>query len=182
MALDHGNERGMIQRVFGERRSTMIDEARPYAVAELHATQARTRDQMRGLLETLPHAAFEPAVKEDEHGEAPWSAGQVIAHAVDAQINTFLRAARLAVGLGLGPDVPSHPDPALMPALSRADSLALLDIGDRDLAELRISPPTDAVSEVTREDEIMGTSGYKDMLLFLCLHDDDHLEQLKVLV
>jgi hypothetical protein len=103
-ALDHAAFGAIIQRVFRERTSTMVDEARPYSVAELHDSLTSSRRAMRALLETLPETAFEP---QPAIGDEPcWSAGQIVVHTVEYQVNTFLRAARLAVGLVPGPEAP----------------------------------------------------------------------------
>jgi hypothetical protein len=178
-ALDHAAFQAIIQRVFIGRSSTLVDEARPYSVADLHGVATRTHREIQALLETLPESAF--ALQAAANGEPCWSAGQIVAHAVGYQINVFLRAARLAAGMEPRPDVPNYPDHAAVPALSRADALALLDIGNRDLEDILASLPPGADVEATLENEITGVAGYKDMLLLLGLHDDDHLEQLKTL-
>jgi hypothetical protein len=178
-ALDHAAFGAIIQRVFRERTSTMVDEARPDSVAEFHDSLTSSRRAMRALLETLPETAFEP---QPAIGDEPcWSAGQIVVHTVEYQVNTFLRAARLAVGLVPGPEVARYQDHATVPTLSRAEALALLDLGDRDVAAVLDELPAGADVAATRQDEFFDAAGYKDMLLFNALHDDDHLAQLREL-
>jgi hypothetical protein len=176
--ISHDEFRAIIQRAILGRATTLPEEAAPYSVADLHGTALFIYRELRHLLETLPDSAFEP---NRAGGDTRWSAGQIIAHTVEYQINTFLRAARLAVGMPSGPEMPTYPDHAAIPAFSRENALALLDLGDRELEDILLSLPLSADVSATREAAVIGQASYKSALLFAALHADDHLEQLRAL-
>jgi len=177
--VGHDEFRAIIQRVFRARATTMIEEAQRYSLADLEATLLQLRAEMREQLLGLPDAAFD-AQPGNADGKPVWSAGQVIGHVRDAQMNTFLRACRRAAGLPSGPVAPSGGKNLEYDLQTRAQSLAILDESDRDVAQT-IDALAGADLERLVEDEKMGLCGLRDMLLFLAIHDDDHLWQLRAL-
>ncbi|HUG16150.1 MAG TPA: DinB family protein [Thermomicrobiales bacterium] len=164
--------------VFRRRESTLADEASRFSVVDLEVTLLSMRRDIRLLLETLPGAAFTAQPANDD---PVWSAGEIVAHLRHAQMNIFLRATRAAAGLAAGRDAERPDDDGVHPVRSRAASLAILDDADRDLIEVFDSLPDAVDLERTVIDDKLGPTGVRDSLLFLAIHDDDHLGQLREL-
>jgi hypothetical protein len=176
--IDSMTLRAIRARVFRTRETTMADESRAYGLSDLEATLTGMRHEMRALLETLPTEAFEVQITDDE---PVWSAGEVIGHVRHAQMNIFLRAARAAADLPPGPEAQRPDADGVHPALSRIAALAVLDDADRDLAALFRQLSWNVDLSDTIHDERLGTVGLLDALLYLAIHDDDHLGQLREL-
>lgn len=178
LSLDRARLRAIRSQVFRERVTTMRDAALPLSLADLGESLLAMRREIRALLTTLPDDAFAARPANGSAGELVWTAGQTIFHLLDAQVNTFGRAARLAAGMPPGIEAGHEDDPARVPALARGEALVALDRADRDLDEL-LTGCHGASLERTVADPIFGACGVQDMLLFLAIHDDDHLGQLQ---
>jgi hypothetical protein len=165
-------------RVFRTRETTVADAARAYGLADYEATLTGMRREMRELVETLPDTAFELQLTSDD---PRWSAGEVVGHIRHAQMNIYLPAARAAVARPPGRGAQRPDADGVHPALSRIAALAVLDDAGRDLADFFRELPWNVDLDDTIEDERLGTVGLRDALLYLAIHDDDHLGQLREL-
>lgn len=166
-------------RVFRRREATLIEEASRYNIHDYEVTVLSTRRDIRLLLETLPAAAFEAQPTTD----IPiWSAGEVIAHVRHAQMNIFLRGTRLAAGLPAGRAAERPDDAGTHPICERAAALAILDDADLDLIEVFDSLTAESDTDSTTQDDLLGEVTVRSTLLFLAIHEDDHLGQLRELL
>lgn len=161
--------------VFRLRESTLAEEAAGFSVDDLEVTLLSMRRDIRLLLESLPEDAFAAQPAPDD---PVWSAGELIAHLRHAQMNIFLRATRAAAGLPAGRDAERPDEDGVHPIRSRAESLDVLEDADRDLIDVLDGLSNAVDIDSTTEDERLGRVGVKDSLLFLAIHDDDHLGQL----
>jgi hypothetical protein len=180
MVIDREALRDIRTKVFREQTSTMRDEAARFSLPDFEATLTDLRRGIRSLLLALPDSAFVPDSTDTD--VEVWKAGQVIGHVYDAQTNTFLRPVRLIAGMPQGPTAYSPGPTMSYPLLSREGALATLDNADRDLLEVLglLSPEVDLCR--TYEDERVGKVSIRALLLFLAIHDDDHLGQLEGLL
>jgi hypothetical protein len=161
--------------VFRRRESTLAEESHRFSLDDLETTLLGMRREIRLLLESLPEAAFAAQPAPDEPA---WSAGEILAHVRHAQMNIFLRATRAAAGLPAGRDAERPDDDGVHPIRSRAEALEILDDADHDLVEVLEGLSRAIDIDGTIEDDRLGHVGVKDSLLFLTIHDDDHLGQL----
>jgi len=180
MVIERATLREIRSKVFREQASTMRDEAARFSLPDFEATLTELRRGIRALLLALPDSAFVPDAGDGESDI--WKAGQVIGHVYDAQTNTFLRPVRLIAGMPQGPTAYSPGATMSYPLLSREGALATLDNADRDLLEVLglLSPEVDLCRSY--EDERVGKVSIRALLLFLAIHDDDHLGQLEAML
>ena len=120
--------RAIRQRVFRERQTTLDSEAVPYQLADWRATLESFRRMTRATLLDLSERAFETQPDPDE----VWSAGQIVRHLAQIQIDVFLGPIRAANGLP-APTAAELGVPAGEGPLPRAAAIAALDIADQHL-------------------------------------------------
>jgi hypothetical protein len=176
--LDRATIREVRAKVFRRQESTLADEARGLALADFEATLTGIRQHMRALVASLPETAFGPQ-QDDDAGQHAWAAGEIVAHACDAQTNIFGRFLRQAVGLDAGRCVDHPADNTTYPALSRADALLMLDWCDASLAEAFAAAPAGFDLTTSLTFEPLGEMQVGANLMIFAIHEDDHLGQLE---
>jgi hypothetical protein len=170
--------RAMRQRAFRTRESTLDSEAAPYTLADWRATIESFRRMTRVTLTDLSERAFasQPGSSETE----VWSAGQIVRHLAQTQIDTFFAAIRRANTL----PAPSSAElgvPDGDAPLTRAQALAALDVADRDVQRFFDDLPSDLDLTARVPSEYFDSVGAGGLLTIVAIHEEDHWGQLNEL-
>jgi len=171
----------IIQRIFIERKSTLLTESSAFHALDLANTSLRLRAQMLPCLIKLPALAFEP-VSGRQPGEEGWTAGEIVSHNSDRLLWALAEAAS---SVGVGNNVLPQPPEIVVNNAAREPRLL-----DRDLAvevlqrangHLKTMLPVLLTADggQTKEGTHHGLMSVKSWLLLICIHDDDHLKQLR---
>lgn len=171
----------IIQRIFFERKSTLLAESREFQALDLANTSFRLREQMLLCLKGLPASAFE-SESGRQPGEEGWTAGEIVSHNSDRLIWALNEAASTA---GIGSNILFQPPEIVVKNAAHKPHLL-----NRDLALGVLQAATDHWKNVrsillradggqTKADTHHGTMSVKSWLLLICIHDDDHLKQLR---
>jgi hypothetical protein len=167
--------RAMRQRVFRAHETTLDSEAAAYTLADLRSTLESFRRMTRATLLDLSARAFEPQPAAS-NGDAVWSAGQIVRHLAQVQIDVFLNPIRAVNGLP-APTAAELGVPAGDGPLTRAQAIAALDIADRQLERCFAELPADLDSATSIPDNPFGPVGVGGLLTIACIHEEDHWGQ-----
>jgi hypothetical protein len=171
--------RAIRQRVFRARETTLDSEAAAYTLAELRATLESFRRMTRATLTDLSERAFDAQPAHDA-GDDRWSAGQIVRHLAQVQIDVFLGPIRAANGLP-APSAEELGVPSGVGALTRADAIVALDIADRQLERCFAELPAALDLTAGVPDNPFGPVGAGGLLTIACIHEEDHWGQLNEL-
>lgn len=178
--LTSAEVRAVRTAMFLSREVTLDEGGRSLGTPTLLATMRSMRAEIRPELEQLADGAFEPQAPTAD-GALVWSAGQVIDHLLDIQVNVFGGWARAAAGLPATTSMTHIDNHAEYPHHTRAECLALYDTYTAELEEtlqaLGDDPDPGMLSPI--EDDFIHSLGAA--LAMLVIHDDDHLGQLREL-
>ncbi len=172
----------IVQRVFHSKpRSTLLTESTALQASELADTCLGLRAQMLHCLEGLPALAFEPA-PDRLPGETGWTAGEIVSHNTDRLLWALTEATATA---GLSESiVPRPPEVVASNAahepilLDRCLALEVVQAANGHLKSvLPLLLSTDRGETTTRTHH--GPMSVKSWLLLICIHDSDHLGQLR---
>jgi hypothetical protein len=171
--------RAMRQRVFRARETTLDSEAAAYTLADLRATLESFRRMTRATLTDLSERAFEdqPA---GASGDAAWSAGQIVRHLAQIQIDVFLGPIRVANGLP-SPTAVEVGVPAGDGPLTRAEAIGTLDVADGHLERFFVELPGELDLTANVPDNPFGPVSAGGLLTIACIHEEDHWGQLNEL-
>lgn len=167
------------QAIFRRREISLDAAGRQIGTPSLLATLAAMRSGMRPLLESLPEAAFAPQPA-NAAGDLDWSAAQTFAHVCDIQVHLWGAWLRAAANLPAGVTLESHADDhAAYPHLSRTACLALDDTCTAELRETlqALGPQPDPGLGSSMENPWVRTLA--ETLVMFCIHEQDHLAQLR---
>ncbi|RIK45587.1 MAG: hypothetical protein DCC58_05990 [Chloroflexi bacterium] len=163
--------------VFRRRESTIDDEARRYTLRDWEHTLRHYTAAARATVERLPESAFQPQ-PDDPEGNPVWSAGQIVGHLFEAQVNIFFRAIRQAAGIDAAREATELTTAPLTTHTDREDALAILTAADDDIdalfAHLNIGIDLTAQHDI----EPFGQIGIGGLLMFAAIHAEDHATQL----
>lgn len=164
-----------------QRRELTLDEGgRSFSMRTLMATLRSMRAEVRPELEQLAEAAFD-AQEPAPDGGLVWSAGQVIDHVYDIQVNVFGGWVRAAVGLPPTTSMPHTEDHADYPHHTRDACLAMYATYTTEIEETLQSLGDNPDPGMTSPMESSFIHSLAAALLMLCIHEDDHLGQLREL-
>ena len=180
MLMDEALEE-IVKRIFVEHRSTLLVEGAEFEGIDLADTCLGLRGQMLPCLKGLPILAFESEPSR-QPGEAGWTAGEIVSTNSDRLLWALTEAATTA-----GLDDSSLPQVPEVVASNSAYEPRLLD---RDLAIEVLQKANEHVKAVfppllaadrgqTAARTHHGAMGVKSWLLLICIHDWDHLGQLR---
>ncbi|MEW6752385.1 MAG: hypothetical protein AB1505_15585 [Candidatus Latescibacterota bacterium] len=171
----------IVQRVFVERRSTLLSESAGLQAADLGRRCLDLRGQMPRCLRKLPLSAFEPRPGR-QAGEAGWTAGEIVSHNSDRLLWALAEA--VATAEAVGSALP-HPPPVVAGSAAREPrplgrdlALEVLQAATGHL--MAVLPPllaADRGRTVARTHH--GPMSVTSWLLLVCIHDTDHLQQLR---
>jgi len=169
----------IVHRVFAEGTTTLLQESARFTPAGLTDVCLGLRADMRNCLASLPDVAF-TARADAPSGEAGWTAGQIISHNTDRLLWVLGEA---AATLGVELDSPRElitQHAARVPlVLSQRTALGVL-AGATEYVEAA-GPLLQALDKgQTGARTHHGTMGLAAWLLLACIHDNDHLDQLRL--
>ena len=171
----------IVQRIFSERRSTLLAEGNVLQATDLANTCLGLRPQMLHCLERLPPLAFEPEPGRPP-GEDGWTAGEIVSTNSDRLVWALTEAA-LTIGVS-DSDLPRQPGVVVSNAAYEPQLL------DRDIA-LKVLKAANGYLETvlplllsvdrgqTAARTHHGSMSVSSWLLLICIHDSDHLRQLQ---
>ena len=171
--------RAIRQRAFRRRETTLDDEATPYTLADWQATCASFRRMTRATLLDLSERAFE-AQPATATGDEVWSAGQIVRHMAQTQIDIFFGDMRKAYALP-APSAAELGVPDGAGPLTRAAALAALDIADSDLERFFADLPPDLDLRARVPSAHFESIGAGGLLTIVGIHEEDHWGQLNEL-
>ncbi|MAE39542.1 MAG: hypothetical protein CML07_01210 [Psychrobacter sp.] len=180
MLMDKALEE-IVQRIFVEHQSTLLVESAEFEGIDLADTCLGLRGQMFPCLKGLPILAFEPDPSR-QPGEVGWTAGEIVSTNSDRLLWALTEAATTA-GLG-DSSLPQVPE---VVASNAAYEPRLLD---RDLAlevlqkanehvKTALPPLLAADCGQTAARTHHGVMSVRSWLLLICIHDWDHLGQVR---
>ncbi|NKB67329.1 MAG: hypothetical protein GKR89_09740 [Candidatus Latescibacteria bacterium] len=172
----------IVQRVFIECKSTLLAESAQHQAADLVATCLELREQMRPCLDSLDASTFVPKPNRQPGEEAGWTAGEIVSTNSDRLVWALTEAA-FTIGLQ-GDDLPPTPQLVVDNAAYQPKLL------DRNIAFEVLPAATSYFKLVfplllsvdcgqTAARTHHGPMSLKSWLLLICIHDDDHLRQLR---
>jgi hypothetical protein len=171
----------IIQRIFVKHQSTLLVEGAEFEGTDLADACLGLRDQMLPCLKGLPILAFEPDPSR-QPGEAGWTAGEIVSTNSDRLLWALAEAATTA-GLDDSslPQVPevvasnSAYEPRL---LNRGLALEVLQTAHEHVKTVLPSLlAADRGQTAARTHH--GVMSVRSWLLLICIHDWDHLAQLR---
>ena len=171
----------IVQRIFTEHRSTLLAESEELQATDLAKTCLGLRAQMLPCLERLPALAFEPEPGR-QPGEAGWTAGEIVSTNSDRLLWALAEAAATAeVGGSILPGPPGVvvSNAAYEPQLLDCDlALEVLQAANGHLKTvLPLLLVADRGQTAARTHH--GSMSVRSWLLLICIHDSDHLGQLR---
>jgi hypothetical protein len=177
--IDAAALREVRAKVFRRRESTLDQEATLYGLLYWERTLTHYSARMRDALESLPERAFaeQPRSAEDE----VWSAGQIVRHTLETQVDIFFKAIRQIAGTDEGS---TAADLASIPTgvqISQSETLSLLDAIDRDINALFRSLPLGVDLHRTHPMEPFGEVSIGGAFMIAAIHVEDHASQLREL-
>ncbi|MBT4099222.1 MAG: hypothetical protein HN559_07060 [Gemmatimonadetes bacterium] len=171
----------IVQRVFTEKTSTLLEESGAFTAEELAQLCMDLRQQMHQCLENLPESAFEPGEDRAE-GEPEWTAGEIISHNSDRLLWAMEEAATT-----LGFDLPRmdasfelvKKHAARTPRL--LGSVVALEVLEAATKYAMFVHPILIAADHGQETDRThhGLMSLTAWLLLMCIHDGDHLDQLQ---
>ncbi len=167
--------------IITDKSTTFAKESPRYSIPELKQAIVDVRSATRGQVEGLPSSAFAEQA-DDSEGNEVWSAGELICHVTSAFWFIGGRALELADIENPGPGEAVSPFLGETPkVLSKQETIDLLDAGDQ-ATELYLSwIPDDADLSASADTEFFGEMSAKSWLMFVSVHEADHVRQLESL-
>ena len=172
----------IVQRIFSERRSTLLAESTKFQATDLASTSLGLRAQMLPCLERLSASAFEPEPGRQPGEEAGWTAGEIVSTNRDRLVWALTEAA-LTIGVS-DSDLPRPPGVVVSNAayeprlLDRDIALKVLQAANGYLETvLPLLLSVDRGQTAARTHH--GSMSARSWLLLICIHDSDHLGQLQ---
>ena len=171
----------IVHRIFLERRSTLLAESAKFQATDLANTCLGLREQMLSCLERLPALAFK-AEPGRQPGEAGWTAGEIVSTNSDRLVWALTEAASTIEvsdsNLPRPPEVVVNNSSYEPQLLDRDIALEVLQAANDYLkAVLPLLLSTDRGQTAARTHH--GSMSVKSWLLLICIHDNDHLGQLR---
>ena len=173
--------KGIIQRIFIERRSTLLAESTIFQAKDLADTCFGLRAQMLPCLKSLPIPAFEPEF-DRQPGETGWTAGEIVSHNSDRLLWAMTEA---FTTIGMNDSIrPQAPEVVVSNAarepLLLSQNLAVEVLQEaNEYVESALLTLLAADRGQTAARTHHGQMSVRSWLLLICIHDDDHLKQLQ---
>ena len=170
----------IVHRVFIERISTLLTESGGYQVTDFIDTCLELRKLMYPCLEQLPASTYEPDPGRKPGEEAGWTAGEIVSTNSDRLVWALEQAALTAEIRDLPPPPKVIRDnaayePQLLDQDTAIEVLRATCVYFKEVFPLVLSADNGQTAARTHHGEMSVAS----WLLLICIHDDDHLRQLR---